>query len=102
MALALLIGLAAGIHRLLPTRLFVNGEQLYDFAYDSIKPLKSDLVWAECNTGSASARLAIKAVSGASEAHPLSCSFELEKNGKSEYVALSVTTSCPIRVDGDF
>ena len=82
--------------------LFVNGEQLYDFAYDSIKPLKSDLVWAECNTGSASARLAIKAVSGASEAHPLSCSFELEKNGKSEYVALSVTTSCPIRVDGDF
>jgi len=82
--------------------LFVHGEQHYDYAYDAIRPLKSDLAWAEKTMGRADALLKLKAVSGADYPQPLSYSFVLEKDGKSEYVALSAASSYPIRLDGEF
>lgn len=82
--------------------LFVQGEQHYDFVYDAIRPLKSDLVWAEKTMGSANALLKIKAVASVHYPQPLSYSFVLEKDGQSEYVALSTTSSYPIRLDGEF
>ena len=82
--------------------LFVQGEQHYDFVYDAIRPLKSDLIWAEKTMGSANALLKIKAVTSVHYPQPLSYSFVLEKDGQSEYVALSTTSSYPIRLDGEF
>ncbi len=82
--------------------LFVQGEQHYDFVYDSIRPLKSDLVWAERSMGGANALLKLKAVTSVNFPQPLSYSFVLEKDGQSEYVALSTTSSYPIRLDGEF
>lgn len=82
--------------------LFVHGEQHYDFVYDAIRPLKSDLVWAERTMGGANALLRLKAVTSINYPQPLSYSFVLEKDGQSEYVALSTTSSYPIRLDGEF
>ena len=48
------------------------------------------------------ALLKIKAVTSAHHPQPLSYSFVLEKDGQSEYVALSTTSSYPIRLDGEF
>lgn len=82
--------------------LFVHGEQHYDYAYDSIRPLESELVWTQKTMSGEAVSLTIKAVSG--EAYPLllSHSFVLEKDGQSEYVALSTQSSYPIRLDGEF
>ena len=82
--------------------LFVRGEQHYDYAYDSIHPLESDMEWAEKSLGSGSAVITLRAVSGAAYPQPLSHSFVLEKDGVKEYVALSANTSCPILLDGEF
>ena len=82
--------------------LFVQGEQHYDFVYDAIRPLKSDLVWAEKTLGNTNALLTLKAVSSSNYPQPLSYSFVLEKDGQSEYVALSTASSYPIRLDGEF
>jgi len=82
--------------------LYVHGEQHYECAYDAIHPLKSDLTWAEKKMGRTGALLTLKAVSGAEYPQPRSYSFVLEKDGKSEYVALSASSSYPIRLDGEF
>ena len=82
--------------------LLVHGEQHYDYAYDSIRPVESDIVWAQKTLGGPNAALTVHAVSGAAYPQPLSYSFVLEKDGQKEYVALSAASSCPIRLDGEF
>jgi len=82
--------------------LFVHGEQHYDFAYDAIYPLESDITWAEKKLGAGEALMTVKAVEGAAYPQPLSHSFVLEKDGQMEYVALSTQSSYPIRLDGEF
>lgn len=82
--------------------LFVHGEQHYDFAYDSIAPVESDITWAEKTLSGDGGSFVIHAVEGASYPQPLSYSFVLEKNGQCEYVALSAQSSYPIRLDGEF
>lgn len=82
--------------------LFVHGEQHYDYVYDAIHPLASDIEWAEKTLTGASVRITLKAVSGAAYPQPLSHSFVLERDGQSEYVALSTQSSYPIRLDGEF
>ncbi len=82
--------------------LFVHGEQHYDFVYDAIHPLESDITWAEKKLAADGAVMTVKAVSGASYPQPLSYSFVLEREGGMEYVALSTTSSYPIRLDGEF
>ena len=82
--------------------LFVHGEQHYEYAYDAIHPLKSDLSWAEKNMGRAGAMLTIRVVADAGYPQPVSYSFVLERDGQSEYVALSAVSSYPIRLDGEF
>jgi hypothetical protein len=82
--------------------LFVHGEQHYEFVYDSIHPLESDINWAEKKLASGGAVMTVKAVSGASYPQPLSYSFVLEREGQLEYVALSTTSSYPILLDGEF
>lgn len=82
--------------------LFVRGEQHYDFAYDSIRPVDSDIVWETKTLDGPAGSLTICAASGISYPQPLSHSFVLEKNGQREYVALSTLSSYPIRLDGEF
>ncbi len=82
--------------------LFVHGEQHYDFAYDSIQPVESDIVWDQRTASGQGGSFSVYAVSGQSYPLPLSHSFVLQKDGKSEYVALSTQSSCPIRLEGEF
>ena len=82
--------------------LFVHGEQHYDFMYDSIRPLESDMVWETQTLQSGAMKLTVNAISGAAYPQPLSHSFVLERAGQTEYVALSTQSSCPIRLDGEF
>jgi len=82
--------------------LFVHGEQHYDFIYDSIQPVSSDLVWAEKVLAGGAGSMTVHAVSGASYPQPLSHSFVLERDGQREYVALSTQSSYPILLDGEF
>lgn len=82
--------------------LFVRGEQHYDFAYDSIQPVESDIVWAEKTLRGEGGSFTVLAVAEESYPLPLSHSFVLEKNGQREYVALSTESSYPIRLDGEF
>ena len=82
--------------------LFVHGEQHYAFEYDAIHPLESDIVWAEKTFENGASRMTVKAVNGATYPQPLSYSFVLEKEGQTEYVALSTQSSYPIRLDGEF
>ena len=82
--------------------LFVHGEQHYDFAYDSIRPVESDIQWAEKTLSGSGGSFTLHAVTGHSYPQPLSHSFVLEKGEQREYVALSTLSSCPIRLDGEF
>lgn len=82
--------------------LFVNGEQHYDFVYDSITPVESDICWAEKTLSGAGGSITLHAVSGMAYPLPLSHSFVLQKEGASEYVALSTLSCCPIRLDLEF
>ena len=82
--------------------LFVHGEQHYDFAYDSIRPVESDMQWAESTLDGEGGSFTIHAVTGAAYPQPLSHSFVLERDGQSEYVALSTQSVYPIRLDGEF
>lgn len=82
--------------------LFVHGEQHYDFAYDRIAPVESDMQWSETTLQSGNGRFAVHAVTGAAYPQPVSHSFVLEKDGQSEYVALSATSVYPVCLDGEF
>lgn len=82
--------------------LFVHGEQHYDFVYDSIRPVESDIQWAEKTLSGAGGSFTLHAVTGCSYPQPLSHSFLLEKGEQREYVALSTQSSCPIRLEGEF
>ena len=82
--------------------LFVHGEQHYDFAYDSIRPVESDMQWAGRAFEGEGGSFTVRAVTGATYPQPLSHSFVLERDGQSEYVALSTQTVYPIRLDGEF
>lgn len=82
--------------------LFVRGEQHYDFEYDSIHPVDSDIRWAEQTLTGENGSFTVLAVAQESYPLPLSHSFMLEKNGQREYVALSTESSYPIRLDGEF
>ena len=82
--------------------LFVHGEQHYGYAYNAIHPLESDLVWNEKTLGKKDAQLTLKAVAGADYPLPLSYSFVLERDGQSEYVALSAASSYPVLLEGEF
>ena len=82
--------------------LFVRGEQHYDFVYDSIRPVDSDIQWAEKTLSSEGGRFTVLAVSEQSYPLPLSHSFVLERGEQREYVALSTESSYPIRLDGEF
>ncbi len=82
--------------------LFVHGEQHYDFVYDSIAPVVSDITWAERTLSGEGGDFVVHAVEGASYPQPLAYSFALEKDGQCEYVALSTQSSYPIRLDGEF
>ncbi len=82
--------------------LFVHGEQHYDFAYDSIRPVESDMQWEERTLEGEGGSFTVHAVAGAAYPQPLSHSFVLERDGQSEYVALSTQSVYPIRLDGEF
>lgn len=82
--------------------LFVHGEQHYDFVYDEIRPVESELTWAEQTLTGEGGSMTVHAVSGAEYPQPLSHSFVLTREGQNEYVALSTQSGCPIRIDGEF
>ncbi len=74
--------------------LFVGGEQHYDFAYDRIAPVPSDIQWAE----SANGLYRVLTVTGMAYPLPLSHYFALEKDGAKEMVALSTGSVYPLRL----
>lgn len=82
--------------------LFVHGEQHYDFVYDSIRPVESELRWESKTLSGAQGSFTLHAVSAHDYPLPLSHSFVLEKGEQREYVALSTQSSCPIRLEGEF
>lgn len=82
--------------------LFVHGEKHYDFVYDAIHPVDSDIRWAQKTLQGQGGSFTLYAVEGAEYPQPLSHSFVLEKDGQSEYVALSALSSYPIRLDDSF
>lgn len=82
--------------------LLVHGEQHYDCVYDVIRPVESDIHWAKKNLSVPGASFTAYAVTDTAYPQPLSHSFVLEKDGQREYVALSTSSSYPIRLDGEF
>lgn len=73
--------------------LFVNGEQQYDFAYDSIAPVASDDVqWHQEDN----AFYHQYTVTGMAYPLPLSHYFQLKKGDTEEMVALSTTSVYPL------
>ena len=82
--------------------LFVQGEQHYDYIYDSIRPVESDIQWAEKTLEGAGGTFTVHAVTNAAYPQPLSHSFVLERDGQCEYVALSTQSCYPIRLEGEF
>lgn len=82
--------------------LFVHGEQHYDFVYDSIRPVESELLWETKILSGSQGSITLHAVSVHDYPLPLSHSFVLEKGEQREYVALSTQSSCPIRLEDEF
>lgn len=76
--------------------LYVNGQQHYDFVYDSILPVESDIRWQGDILPGEAGQAMVLAVTGASYPQPLSHYFVLSRSGAEEYVALSAVSNCPI------
>ena len=72
--------------------LFVNGEQHYDFAYDNIGPVASDIQWARAENGLYKQYTVI----GLAYPLPLSHYFALQKGEEQEMVALSTGSVYPL------
>lgn len=81
--------------------LLVHGEQHYDFVYDAIAPMESDIPWTKKTLEGGGCRFTLHAAA-AGYPMPLSYSFVLEKDGRKEYVALSAQSAYPVRLDGEF
>ncbi|MDD3337010.1 MAG: hypothetical protein PHI98_16130 [Eubacteriales bacterium] len=79
--------------------LFVHGEQHYDFTYDSIEPVSSDIVWDVQRREGTGGTAELYYVSGASYPQPLSHYFLLKTGDTEEYVALSSSSNCPMIVE---
>lgn len=75
--------------------LFVNGEQHYDFAYDSIAPVSSDILWKQTTNG----LYKQFTVTGIAYPLPLSHYFALKKGDAQEMVALSTASVYPLVLD---
>jgi len=82
--------------------LFVCGEKQYDFVYDSICPVESDIPWSSETVTGGNASCTLYAVEAEAYPLPLSHSFVLERGGQREYVALSTESSFPVLLDGEF
>ncbi len=72
--------------------LFVDGEQHYDFAYDSIEPVPCEIQWKQAGGDG----FTLLAVTGATYPQPLSHYFTLTKEGSQELVALSTRSVYPV------
>lgn len=75
--------------------LFVNGELQYDFAYDSIAPVASDIQWKQTTNGLYNQYT----VTGIAYPLPLSHYFALKKGDTQEMVALSTASVYPLVLD---
>ena len=75
--------------------LFVNGEQLYDFDYDRIAPVSSDIRWAQHTQG----LYTQYTVTDLPYPLPLSHYFALQKGETQELVALSTASVYPMLTD---
>ena len=79
--------------------LYVNGERHYDYVYDSILPVESDVRWQGDILPGSAGQAMLLSISGASYPQPLSHYFVLTRGATEEYVALSAVTNCPILLD---
>jgi len=77
--------------------LFVNGEQRYDFAYDSIAPVASDIQWSTSDSG----LYQLHTVTGRAYPLPLAYYFALKKGDTQEMVALSAGSAYPLLLQND-
>lgn len=76
--------------------LYVQGKQHYDFLFDSIRPVESELEWKNIEYIGESGKLSLCFVAGADYPQPLTYYFLLSSEGSEEYVALSTVSSCPV------
>ena len=77
--------------------MFVNGEQQYDFAYDSIAPVATDITWTPHQNG----LYRQLTVTGMAYPLPLSHYFALQKGEQKEMVALSTGSVYPLLLNDD-
>lgn len=75
--------------------LFVNGVQQYPFAFDSIEPMPSDVVWAEVVNGF----VRRYAVEGKTYPLPSSYSFILKQGDTEQTVSIAAVSEYPIVFD---
>ncbi len=74
--------------------LYVQGEQHYDFAYQSIEPVPCELTWRKTSDGA----FTYCAVYGAAYPQPLSHYFTLTRDGQTERIALSTASTYPVSI----
>ncbi|MBE5800959.1 MAG: hypothetical protein E7319_01590 [Clostridiales bacterium] len=79
--------------------LYVHGEQHYDFLYDSILPVESEIAWQGTTFNGPAGQATVLSVRGAAYPLPLSHYFVLTRDGAQEHVALSTGSNCPIILD---
>lgn len=79
--------------------LYVQGQQHYDFVYDSIQPVESDILWhGDVFTGAAG-QATVLYVAQRDYPMPRSHYFALTRDGATEYVTLSAVSAYPVIPD---
>ena len=76
--------------------LYVQGKQHYDFLFDEIRPVESELNWHSETFSGPGGAMTLHYVTDAEYPQPLTHYFLLRNGESEEYVALSTLSGCPI------
>lgn len=76
--------------------LYVQGKQHYDFLFDDIRPVESEITWQQDDFTGEGGTISLCYVNGAEYPQPLTHYFQLTNEGAEEFVALSTLSVCPV------
>lgn len=79
--------------------LYVQGMKHYDFLFDEIRPVESELNWHSETFSGAGGTMTLSYVTDAEYPQPLTHYFLLRNGETEEYVALSTLSGCPVILD---
>lgn len=79
--------------------LYVQGKQHYDFLFDEIRPVESELNWHSENFSGPGGTMTLSYVTDAEYPQPLTHYFLLRNGENEEYVALSTLSGCPVTLE---